>query len=399
MSEKSYQYDSRKINPGDTYICLPKGEPFIKDAQKRGATEVLKLSRKEMARLTSEYHNHPSKSLCVIGITGTNGKTTISHLLSQVLAAAGHNPIVLGTLNSPLTTPESLDIQALMADHLKNGATHFIMEVSSHGIDQDRVVDIDFDIKLLTNLARDHLDYHKTVEAYHNTKLNFMKTYPGVSIYPKAYQSQPINFKNPLLGKFNEDNMKATIAISKALKISEDIIERTLSQATAPPGRFERVGESQNYIVIVDYAHTPDSLENVLKTSQEIKVPEGKITTVFGCGGDRDRGKRAEMAKIASDYSDAIIITNDNPRTEDPDQIFEDIKKGLSNNQTPTTIIPDRKEAIQEAIKAAQKNDIILIAGKGHEDYQLIGTTKHPFDDRKIAMESIKKRHSENKLT
>ncbi|MBT5856176.1 UDP-N-acetylmuramoyl-L-alanyl-D-glutamate--2,6-diaminopimelate ligase [bacterium] len=383
-------YDSRLIQPGDTFICLPKGDGFIEDARRRGATDVRSMTRVEMAAFADDYYDHPSKDLTLIGVTGTNGKTTVTYFVSEVLKAAGFKPAVIGTLNSALTTPESLDVQSKMAAHLKEGGTHFVMEVSSHGIDQGRVLNMDFDVKCLTNITQDHLDYHKTFEAYSKTKQSFMKEYPGQSIYPDKYPTLPRTFQSPLLGAFNRDNIRACLAICRACDVPDEVTIKVLSTIKAPPGRFEQVDVGQPYLVIVDYAHTPDSLDNVLITARQIAEDrDGRLIVVFGCGGDRDRGKRPQMGRIAQDHSDVVVVTQDNPRSENPTQIMTDILEGMDTTQ-PLAIVQDRAAAIERAIDQAEPKDVVVIAGKGHETYQILATGTIDFDDRAVARQVIK---------
>lgn len=389
-----YQHDSRKIQPGDIFICLPGGERFIESALKMGASYVTKLSRKEMAVLADEAFDFPSKQLKVIGITGTNGKTTVSYLVSQALQKLGQNPFLSGTLTMSLTTPESLDTQRAMAEHLASGGTHYVMEVSSHAIHQDRVFGIDFDVKLLTNITQDHLDYHGDFESYKKVKLSFMTDYPGCAIYPDDFLSVKIDFKHQLMGGFNEENLKAAFSILKALGFEEGQISDALSQASPPPGRFEAINEGQSFYVVVDYAHTPDGLERLLQTGKSIsKQSQGRVITVFGCGGQRDRDKRPQMAKIAESYSDLVIVTQDNPRMEPEQQIVEDILRGFSSVDT-VIIENDRKKAIERAIQSAKPGDIVLLAGKGHETEQVLSTGAIHFDDRQVAKELLKEHYA-----
>ena len=377
-----YQYDSRKIKPGDTFIILPNGEKYISAAINNGAVNYIKMDRIELAHFASKYYENPSQKLVVIGVTGTNGKTTVTNLINQALNSQGYKSYVLGTINSPLTTPESWDVQALMAEHLANGGTHFVMEVSSHGIAQHRILGIDFAVKLLTNITQDHLDFHKTFENYQNTKLNFMEEGHGIKLYPEDYKKSVIDFPTSLLGDFNQDNLKAAKAVLTQLGFSDQDIIFSLSNAEAPPGRFEKVDKGQPFLVIVDYAHTPDGLENVCCTAKEIAQKQGvKLLLLFGCGGDRDRGKRPKMAAVALKYADYFIVTDDNPRTEDPEQIFNDILAGLAN-QTNYCAIHDRAVAIKTIIEKAAACDVVLITGKGHETYQIFKDKRIHFDDR-----------------
>jgi UDP-N-acetylmuramoyl-L-alanyl-D-glutamate--2,6-diaminopimelate ligase len=391
-----YKHNSNKIKKGDTFICLPGGEKYINDATSRGAVNIMKMNRTEMASFSNKIYKKPSEKMVIIGVTGTNGKTTVTHLVGQALKSAGYKPYVLGTINSELTTPESIDIQRIMAEHHKNGGTHFVMEVSSHAIDQGRILGIDFNIKLLTNITQDHLDYHKTITNYKETKLGFMAE-GNNSIYPEDYQREQVTFKTKLEGNFNFHNIQSAIAILKKCNLKEDEIIDALKKAVPPPGRFENINEGQAFNVIVDYAHTPDGLENILSTAKEItEKNNGKMITVFGCGGNRDRGKRPKMARISTKYSDYTIITQDNPRDENPTQIISDIKKGLHVDESKYKIIENRADAISTAIKYANKNDTVIIAGKGHETYQILKTETIHFDDREQAREAIKRKLNEN---
>ena len=388
-----YRYHSTRINPDDVFICLPKGERYILEALQKGAASYIKCDRESLGVLADDYFGCPSKKLTVIGITGTNGKTSVTHFVASGLKEAGFHPYVIGTLNSPLTTPESLDIHEIMAKHLENGGTHFVMEVSSHAIDQKRIAGVRFAIKCLTNITQDHLDYHLTFEQYQKTKLSFMEEGGGLRLYPEDFQKEPIDFPVPLPGDFNVRNIQAAAAILRFCGISTSVISKSLSQVSAPPGRFESIKEGQPFLVIVDYAHTPDGLENVLKSIKDIaRKQNGRVLTLFGCGGNRDRGKRPQMGKIATLLSDYVVITHDNPRTEDLDQIITDIVKGIPDNATRYQVIPDRKEAIFSIIKTANPNDVVLLAGKGHETTQILIDGPISFDDRVIARQAIRGR-------
>ncbi len=388
LSNMRYQTDSRKIQPGDTFICLPGGDRFEATARENGAVDVIKMTRSELGEFANQQFNFPSHSLNVVGVTGTNGKTTVTHLIAHALAGAGYKPAVLGTLNAELTTPDSFEVARRMRAHLDAGGTHFVMEVSSHAIDQDRIHGIRFDVKLLTNITQDHLDYHGTFEAYRDTKLRFMAG-PGASFYPESYEQHALTFDVPLPGGFNYRNFQAAAAVARYYGISEVL----LATATAPPGRFEPIRSGQPFDVIVDYAHTPDGLENVLKEAREMANRSGgRVMTVFGCGGDRDRTKRPKMGAIAERYSDQIVITSDNPRSESPLSIIGEIGVGLAAPEK-SKVEPDRKAAIQWAIRHAQPNDVVMVAGKGHETYQIVaGETLH-FDDREECRAAIKERY------
>jgi len=270
-----------------------------------------------------------------------------------------------------------------MQAHLEQGGTHFIMEVTSEGIDQARVLDIDFNIKLLTNITPDHLDYHKTFEHYQQTKLGFMREGSAHKILPQNFKKEPIDFTTQLLGHFNLLNIKAAASLLRHMKISESIIQKTLSSCSPPRGRLETVDAGQAYTVLVDYAHTPDGLENVLNTLKTIAIKQqGRLLVLFGCGGNRDSGRRAKMGKIAGDIADFLVITEDNPRMEDSQDIMAEIMTGIDLKFQDYVLIQNRKEAIEFIINQAQDNDVVLLAGKGHETYQIFKSKTIHFDDR-----------------
>ena len=352
----------------------------------------LKLLKKESKKAHS-YYGYPSKELFVIGITGTNGKTTVSYLIGEVLKAAGFNPFVLGTLNSgnkDLSTPESINILKFMRDHLDNGGTHFVMEVSSEGIDQARILGIDFNIKLLTNITQDHLDYHKTFKNYQKTKLDFMSEGKSHKIYPKNFEKEAVYFQTKLLGNFNLLNIKAAASALRHMGIYEKHIRGTLSSCSAPRGRLENVDLGQAYTVLIDYAHTPDGLENMLNTVKKIALGrKGRLLVLFGCGGDRDTKKRPLMGKIASDIADFVVITDDNPRLEDSQNIMTEISNGLNSHFSDYVLIQDRKKAIEYIINLAQNEDVVVLAGKGHETYQILKSETIHFDDHEEASSAI----------
>lgn len=384
------QYDSRLIQPGDTFVCLPEAEPYIKEAESRGAVKIVRVTRAEMAQLAAEEFGNPSKKLTVIGVTGTNGKTTTVHILWHILNATGHACGILGTLHNRLTTPESIDIQRAMADHLAHGGTHFVMEVSSHGIALNRVDEIDFDVRILTNITQDHLDFHKTFEAYRDTKLGFLKAGSGTKIYPEDIAKAQHQFQSPLVGHFNELNLNGAVAALRAIGISDETIAEGLKTLTPPPGRFQQVDAGQSFLVIVDYAHTPDGLRNILEEGRKLANRRGgNLICVFGCGGDRDRGKRPQMGKLATELADFTVITHDNPRTESEDQIMTDILAGVSASADRFKVVPDRHAAIVTAIHNATAADVVVIAGKGHETSQILSTGPIHFDDREVAREAI----------
>lgn len=351
------------------------------------------LTPTELARHAHSFYGYPSKELYVIGITGTNGKTTTAYLIGEVLKEAGYNPFVLGTLNSgnkDLSTPKSLDTLRLMRTHLDQGGTHFVMEVTSEGIDQFRTLGIEFNIKILTNITPDHLDYHKTFENYEKVKLGFMKEGKSHKIYPKDFEKEPIHFSTLLLGDFNLLNIKATASALRYMRIDEQCIQKTLSSCGAPRGRLESVLEGQLYMVIVDYAHTPDALKNVLSTVKKLSSNRnGNLFVLFGCGGDRDRTKRPKMGKIASELADFIIITDDNPRSEESLHIMNEIKSGFSSGFMNYTLIQNRKKAIQFIIRKAQDKDVVIIVGKGHETYQVLKKETIYFNDLEESKKAV----------
>ena len=343
---------------------------------------------------------HPSQDLFVIGITGTNGKTTVAYLIGEVLKAAGQKPFVLGTLNSgnrDLSTPEGPDITNFMRAHLKHGGTHFVMEVTSEGIDQNRIDGVEFNIKILTNITQDHLDYHKTFENYESTKLSFMKAGVAHKIYPKGFQDTPILFVPRLLGDFNLRNIQAAVVALRHMGISEKYIHQTLSSCLPPRGRMEGVEKGQSYLVLVDYAHTPDGLENVLRTAKDLALERnGRLLVLFGCGGNRDRGKRPIMGKIASEAADLVVITDDNPRAEASRTIMDEIFSGIDLDFDACMLIQNRRTAIKHIINEAQPNDVVILAGKGHETYQIVNSETIHFDDREEAANAIAVRLKED---
>ena len=357
------------------------------------ALHIPKLLKYELNQHQLSNKTHPSKNLFVIGVTGTNGKTSVSYLIGEVLKAAGCNTFVLGTLNSgssELSTPEAIDILRIMKAHLARGGTHFVMEVTSEGIDQERIMGIDFNVKLLTNITQDHLDYHKTFEKYQNTKLGFMKEGDSHKIYPESFEKEPIDFTTQLLGHFNHLNVKAAVSVLRHCNISEKNIRKTLSMCSAPRGRLQNVDMGQSFIVLIDFAHTPDGLQNVLSTVKDVALNRnGRLLVLFGCGGNRDRGKRAKMGKIACNIADYLVITDDNPRFEDREQITSEILSGIEDEFQNFVVIQDRKTAIEFIINHAQDNDVVILAGKGHETYQVLKNKKNHFDDHEEASNAI----------
>ena len=462
-------YRSDAVNPGDAFCCIvgikADGHSFAQDAIDRGArvliverkvyladatdvTEVVvKDSRKAMARLASRFYGNPSEAFSLVGVTGTNGKTTTTFLVNHIAQVLGNKTGLIGTVGieidgehrpSSHTTPESPDLQKIFAMMRDEGCGVVSMEVSSHALDLERTWATKFAVTAFTNLTQDHLDYHKTFEAYFAAKARlFSKDYPAKRVinidstwgkellkrasanedviittgFDPSAQIHPIDVEYgsastrvvlsvrgsqmevtyPLVGRFNVENVMTAFGAALQLGYSASAIVEALRDVPAVPGRLQRVvAEHDGGISIyVDYAHTPDALEKAIASVSALET-EGKTIVVFGCGGDRDSGKRPIMgrAALAADYA---VVTSDNPRTEDPNAIIEDIVAGMGEGTDHFEVVPDRRDAIARAIAVANSGDAILIAGKGHEDYQIIGTEKHHFDDREVAAEELKK--------
>ena len=464
------RYDSRTVTPGDTFVAITgltqDGHDHIAQAIERGAATIVlerdaaftrdeaathgvhrllvRNTRRALAELSEIYFGHPSRALRLIGVTGTNGKTTVTHLIRQLLEARGERTGLIGTVGIEIgheslpathTTPESRDLSELLALMVQRGVTTCIMEVSSHALALDRVAALDYDIAVFTNLTRDHLDFHHTMEAYaaakkrlfdglkdtaiavvnaddpaamlmiadtvanaHTFGLNTSAdlvghleppTARGIDlVIEKRYSDESARFEAPLIGAFNASNLLAAVG---ALYFGVEgetlqVLSERASALRAPRGRFETVPLPGGVTAIVDYAHTPDALENVLRTLHSLEH-HGRIVTVFGCGGDRDRTKRPLMGAIAAEHSDAVILTSDNPRSEDPNAIITEIERGIPTaSRSRVTIEPDRAAAIARAIRGATAGDLILIAGKGHETYQIIGSVREHFDDREVLL-------------
>jgi UDP-N-acetylmuramoyl-L-alanyl-D-glutamate--2,6-diaminopimelate ligase len=336
----------------------------------------------------------------IIGVTGTNGKTTFTYVLKAILEQAGHAVFVSGTLSNRLTTPSPWDLQELISRARKQKYDYFVMEVSSHGIHQDRVKGIFFYGKVLTNITRDHLDYHKTMRAYRQVKMGWLKKPGAITIAPRDWKKQNLrDFAVPLLGHFNYENIQAAVAMARALHIPEMTIKKAVAQLQPVPGRFEHIlapkaksTRFKKFWVLVDYAHTPDGLKNVLNTCRLMLKKQktaGRLITVFGCGGDRDRTKRPLMGRAVKKLSHYGILTNDNPRFEDPQQIFDDTLKGIGHWQN-FEIIPDRRAAVFKALDLAQAGDIVMIAGKGHEAYQIVKNQRLHYSDKATVLKYFK---------
>ncbi|MEH6905071.1 UDP-N-acetylmuramoyl-L-alanyl-D-glutamate--2,6-diaminopimelate ligase [Neobacillus drentensis] len=462
----SIENDNRKVQNGSLFICIKgytvDGHDFAEAAVKNGAAAILaerpialdvpvilvKDTTRAMAVLADTFYGQPTKKLHLIGITGTNGKTTTSHLIEKIMVDAGQRTGLIGTMYTKIaeeiietknTTPESLTLQKTFQQMVDRGVETAVMEVSSHALDLGRVHGCDYDVAVFTNLTQDHLDYHKTMDEYKRAKSllfaqlgnTFNHQHPKFAVlnaddqasemYSRATAAHIVTYgidmradiqakdiqmtssgtrfnliieteiypvQMQLIGKFSVYNVLASIAASLVSGIEINQIIKSIESVEGVSGRFELVNAGQDFTVIVDYAHTPDSLENILKTIQHIA--KKKVFVIVGCGGDRDRTKRPLMAQIACQWATDPILTSDNPRSEDPLAILKEMEAGVKGEKYK--IIPDRKEAINTAIQQASKDDVVLIAGKGHETYQIIGNIVHDFDDRLVAREAIEGR-------
>lgn len=462
-------HDSRQATRGYLFTAIRgltmDGHRFVEDVMRRGAVGVisesdapknfngawLKVSdaRTALAHAADVINGEPSEKLKLVGITGTNGKTTTTYLCFALAEAAGEKPAMLTTVEYRIgeksepavrTTPEASDTNRFLREAVEEGCEMAVMETSSQAVHLHRCDFLDFKTVVFTNLTRDHLDYHQTMENYYDAKkmlfdgrtgskpessvinvddvwglklanelrangqrvLTFAQNtnadltaenievslLKGTSFLLKTPNGER-EITSPLVGKPHVYNMLSATAVALELGYSLDSIEKGLSVCVGAPGRFERVPHDKDFAVVVDYAHSDDALLNTLKTAQDLT--KGRIITVFGCGGDRDKTKRAPMGEVAGRNSDLVIATSDNPRTENPLQILSEIEVGLKNTNCPYQIISDRREAIFQAIAKAKPNDVVIIAGKGHEIYQIVGSEKYHFDDREVALEALKK--------
>lgn len=481
----SLHYRAQEVRPGGLFVAIAgfarDGHDFIAQAATRGAVAVLSQKPVEMENLTvvavsstrramalaaSRFYGRPCGRLTVIGITGTNGKTTTASLLESMLAAAGTDVGVIGTLDCryagrrvslAMTTPESLDLQRLMAEMRAAGVTHVVMEVSSHALDLCRVDGCSVDLAVFTNLSRDHLDYHGDMEAYWSCKKRLftdhlkahrpkgrpaavvnsddprggelldlpagpvLRTGTDGDVRPGEIAidlhgirgtlqtpAGPLAFASPLIGRHNLENILSAAGAALALGLGRDVICQGIETLSCVPGRLERVPDPAGRLICVDYAHTPDALENALKALRELTA--GRLVCVFGCGGDRDRGKRRQMGAIAGRYADLAVVTSDNPRSEPPTAIIDEILPGVreagarersaadpvpGNGAHGFVADPDRAAAITLAVSVTRPGDALLIAGKGHETYQIIGNRTLPFDDRRQAGEALRRLEKE----
>ena len=473
--------DSRQVGPGSLFVALrgqrSNGHAFLLEALERGAVAVVieeaagnpalkkgipviqvKDSRVALARLAERFYDYPSSHLRVVGVTGTNGKTTVTYLIRSILQSAGCRTGLLGTVAYDLagetmpsthTTPESHVLQGLLARLVEKGAGYVVMEVSSHALALHRVDGCEFDVAVFTNLTQDHLDFHQTMERYFESKSKLFSNLTSSSRKPLPKRavinrddvwgrrliesvtapvwsygldgpadltandlrssldgltftavtpegSFPV--RSSLVGRYNVYNLLAAIGTALHLGIPSERIQQGIETLSGVPGRFERLDSGQGFKVIVDFAHTEDALDRLLRTLTELAP--GRVITVFGCGGDRDRGKRAPMGRVAARYSDVVVITADNPRGEDPVGIMKEVEAGvregsaLKKDAVQVITIVDRQEAIEEALSLARFGDAVVLAGKGHEEYQIIGDRMIPFNDRRIASDWIQKHRS-----
>ena len=459
-------HDSRQAQAGTLFAAV-RGElfdahKFVPQVMERGAVGVISEQarpadfggawlqveniRRAMPLAAAEVHHHPSRELKLTGITGTNGKTTCAYLIASIPEAAGEPVAMTGTVEYRLgkerkkagrTTPEAPDMQRLLRQAVERGCRAAVMECSSQAMDFHRCDELHYEVAVFTNLTRDHLDYHKTMENYWYAKqrlfdgrlgskpktsvINVDDPYgvelanrlekDGMRVVRYAVKADAditardpefslagmefrlctpdteINFHSPLVGPPHVYNTLAAVASGLALGYSLEVITKALEECTGAPGRFERVTHNGDFAVVVDYAHSDDALLNVLRTARD--VTKGRIITLFGCGGDRDRSKRAPMGEAAGSLSDVVILTSDNPRTEDPLRILADAEAGIQKTGKPYEKIADRREAIFRAISQARSDDLVMIAGKGHEDYQIIGREVFHFDDKEVAREAL----------
>lgn len=470
---RGIHYDSRKIQRGDLFVAikgtLADGHKFIDTAITNGAKAVViendavlpdsffmhagvvKIvvgdTRRALAIISGNFFGHPARKLKLIGVTGTNGKTTTTYLIKQLLESSpslrgkvgmiGTIEYIIGDEHIPAThtTPESLELNRLFVQMVEKKCTHVVMEVSSHSLHQNRVHGLEFAAAVFTNLTQDHLDYHGTMERYFASKKILFDNLPvsssavtnaddgwGLKIVRNTsgstltygivrnsdvhatnislsidstkfvieHQTEKMEIHSQLVGRFNVQNILAACSVGIALGIPKPAIRSGVASLTSVPGRFERVISPAGWSAIIDYAHTPDALEKCLSTIHDVLPPNrsNKIITVFGAGGDRDKTKRPLMGKVVDTLSDVIIVTSDNPRTENPHAIIDDVSAGIQRKENVYTDV-DRRSAITKALTMAQRGDVVLIAGKGHEDYQVIGTTKHHFSDREVVGEVI----------
>ncbi len=464
------EYDSRRVKPGSVFVAMrgesSDGNRFIDQAIKAGAVAVVTDSptekpraavawalvphgRRALARISANFYKKPAERIAVIGITGTNGKSTTAFLVESILTAADRKSALIGTIEyhvagkvlpAPHTTPEALELNRLFNEALGNGATEAVMEGSSHALAQERVFGVPFDVAVFTNLTRDHLDYHKTMEEYfvakrvlfegcgtdaprvavtnvddeYGAKLAEFSRKRSSVVLKYGWERGDLHAENvdittrgtrfelvtpdtkipvfsALIGRVNVYNILAAAGACYARGCKEDAIAAGIDRLACVPGRFERVDCGQPFAVVVDYAHTDDALRNLTALGRElVSVAKGRVLTVFGCGGDRDRKKRPLMGEVAGRGSDFVVLTSDNPRSEDPLAIINDAVVGLQKTGVKYNVEADRRKAIALAIREAHPGDIVLLAGKGHEKLQVTGEGAAPFDDLEVAREALR---------
>lgn len=449
-------YDSRKVAPGDVFVCITgfkvDGHKYAESAVKSGAVAVIaereidvdvpcvliENAREALAFVSATFYDHPSKKLKLIGVTGTNGKTTTTFLTKYILEAAGFKVGLIGTnknmigdreIPSERTTPESLEINELFSEMVSEGVDYAVMEVSSHSLELHRVDFCEFDVGAFTNLSQDHLDFHETMENYLNAKAKLfdicktgiinvddaggrriasecscvtvsygMDSACDVQGFNAEFKNSGVAFDCDMLGrkkrlrintpgKFSVYNALCAAGICTACGISAEAISEGLSKASGVCGRAEVVPTGKDYTVMIDYAHTPDGIENILRSIRGFAT--GRVVILFGCGGDRDRTKRPKMGKIAGELADFCIVTSDNPRSEDPEFIISEIVPGVLETGCKYVVVPNRRDAIKYALDNAKKDDVILLAGKGHETYQILNDGTIHFDEREIVHEIL----------
>ncbi len=475
-------HDSRRVVPGGIFVAITgarnDGNSFVNEVMRRGALAVISEqpqpadfsgvwlqvaeARAALAQAAAVVHGHPSRRLKLVGVTGTNGKTTTAHLVESIFRAAGTVPAMMGTISyrigdqaveAEFTTPEASEIQDFLRRAAEAGARYAVMEVSSHAIDLRRVEGLVFEVAAFTNLTQDHLDYHHTLDEYFAVKRRLFEGTVGhpdtdsgsatkpawcvinlddprgaelkamagaraityaldtaaeVTTEARSFGLEGLNFTahtpqgeikivSPMVGRPHAYNCLCAVGIGLALGFEREVIARGIAACPLVAGRFERASSAEDdLIVIVDYAHTPDALINVLGTVREaLRDQPGRILTVFGCGGDRDKTKRPLMGEAAAQLSDYVVVTSDNPRSEDPAAILKEIEPGLKSSSTPYQMMVDRRVAIFQAISQAGPGDVVMLAGKGHETDQILATGKIHFDDREIAREALAERRSQ----
>ncbi len=458
-------HDSRRVGPGALFVAIrglaTDGNRFVDAARKKGAAAVcseepprgegswlrVRDAREALALLSAAILGDPARGLALVGITGTNGKTTTAYLVDSALRAAGEKSALLGTVEYRIadqvipasrTTPESSDLQRFFRQMVDAGCRRAVFEVSSHSLVLKRVHGLEFEVAVFTNLTRDHLDFHGDIDGYFLAKrilfdsllkpsgraiLNLdddrapelarasrgaVWTYsvskPGADLYAENVQTSlagsrfvartpagPLEIETQLVGRFNVSNTLAALGSALALGLPPETVRRGIAALAGVPGRAERIQAGQDFTVLVDYAHTDDGLKSLLETVRELRP--SRVITVFGCGGDRDRTKRPLMGAVASRLSDLLVLTSDNPRSEPPEAILEEIQRGIpAARARDTLVVPDRREAISRALELGRAGDVVVIAGKGHESVQVLRDRSVPFDDRQVAREILGRR-------